>query len=78
MQHARLKWTFFPCWRTRCSITLGQRAPNQAQDMEAEKCYSPGAGKTFVGFDQCVASTNHDSGFLSRDQMATNQPEVQS
>ena len=22
MQLAGVKWTFFPCWRTRCSITL--------------------------------------------------------
>ena len=25
MQHAGVKWAFFPCWRTRCSITLGDR-----------------------------------------------------
>ena len=23
MQHAGVKWAFLPCWRTRCSITLG-------------------------------------------------------
>ena len=22
MQNAGVKWAFFPCWRTRCSITL--------------------------------------------------------
>ena len=46
MQHARVKLAFFPCWRTRCSITLGamERLP-----------VSESGGRARVG-SECSAS----------------------
>ena len=43
MQHAAVKWAFFPCWRTRCSITLGQTVTSARPDRQPQQPAVPTA-----------------------------------